>query len=135
MILIAIFLFLLVGINSLWNPSSNLLGKVLSRVDTSEKVVFLTFDDGPGFHTNDILDILNETNTKATFFILGERAIADEVTLNRTISEGHLIGIHSMTHPFGKTGTELSESKSLLENLTGEHIVFFVLLMVLELLL
>ena len=44
--------------------------------DKESKMVALTFDDGPGDHTDELLDILEENNAKATFFMLGENVAA-----------------------------------------------------------
>lgn len=58
----------------------------------------LTFDDGPGFPTNTILDILKEKNVKATFFVVGKQIYGNESTLLRIYNEGHLIAAHSQNH-------------------------------------
>lgn len=68
-----------------------------------EKYIFLTFDDGPSPLTNKVLDILNENNVKATFFILGsmlEDGQLPKDTLKRTIMEGHALANHSYSHNF-----------------------------------
>lgn len=70
-----------------------------------EKLVFLTFDDGPSTTiTPQILDILKEKDVKATFFIVG-KTLQDggkeaEAILKRTLEEGHAIGNHSWTHDY-----------------------------------
>lgn len=65
-----------------------------------EKVAYLTFDDGPNHHTEDILDILKKYDIKATFFVLGKVIPGNEDTLRRTFEEGHQLGLHSMTHEY-----------------------------------
>ena len=68
-----------------------------------EKRVYLTFDDGPStVVTNAVLDILEEENVKATFFVVGARVYGREETLRRIASEGHTIGVHSNTHEYMK---------------------------------
>ena len=69
-----------------------------------EKVVFLTFDDGPVQNTYAILDILKKRNIPATFFIPGYvlDEHADKEVLHRYIKEGHAIGIHSYSHVYEK---------------------------------
>lgn len=64
-----------------------------------KKVAYLTFDDGPSENTFDILDILQEQDVKATFFIVG-REIDEkgENVLKRMVNEGHTIGIHTYSH-------------------------------------
>lgn len=58
--------------------------------------IYLTFDDGSSYLTNQILDILKEENVKATFFIVS----ANEIT-KRAYNEGHAIALHSNTHNYG----------------------------------
>ena len=69
------------------------------EAEKSKKVAYLTFDDGPSLNTFEILDILQENNIKATFFIVG-KAITDEGedALRRMKNEGHAIGIHTYSH-------------------------------------
>ncbi|GAA3659811.1 polysaccharide deacetylase family protein [Asaccharospora irregularis] len=78
----------------------------LSTFDYSnngEKVVFLTFDDGPSTtNTPKVLDTLNKHSVKATFFIKGdslESNGAPEI-LKRTFDEGHAIAHHSYSHNY-----------------------------------
>jgi peptidoglycan-N-acetylglucosamine deacetylase len=66
---------------------------------SDEKVIYLTFDDGPSRGPcSEILDILKEENVKGTFFILGNEIKGNEDVLKRIYDEGHSIGLHSMTH-------------------------------------
>ena len=65
-----------------------------------EKVVALTFDDGP--HTKltpKLLDILKEKNAKATFFVMGVKVASRIDVIKRAIKEGHEIGNHVFDHP------------------------------------
>src|SRR5215469_3362721 len=71
----------------------------------ADKEVVLTFDDGPvPRYSNQILDILAAQCVKATFFMVGEMALAHPSTARRVFTEGHTIGTHSEDHPlrFGK---------------------------------
>ena len=73
-------------------------GKLVHRVDTEEKVVALTFDDGPTEQTNDILAILESEQVPATFFVVGE-SLATHPDLGKAIAnQGHELGNHSYTH-------------------------------------
>ena len=73
--------------------------KALCRVKTTEKVVYLTFDDGPNAEqTPRVLDVLKRNNAKATFFCIGSRIAGNEQILKRIIGEGHTIGNHSFSH-------------------------------------
>lgn len=68
---------------------------------TEEKVVALTFDDGPDpVDTPAVLDILKEKNVTATFFVLGQAAHDYPDLLKRMVQEGHEIGNHSFTHDY-----------------------------------
>ena len=68
-----------------------------------EKRVYLTFDDGPStIVTNAVLDVLEEENVKATFFVVGARVEGREETLKRIVDEGHTLGVHSSTHDYSK---------------------------------
>lgn len=65
-----------------------------------EKLIALTFDDGPHpKETNEILDILNKYNVKATFFVVGKHCNWYSKPLVRAAKEGHEIGNHTFTHP------------------------------------
>ncbi|WP_139903573.1 polysaccharide deacetylase family protein [Clostridium thermarum] len=68
-----------------------------------EKVVYLTFDDGPipGI-TDKILDVLAEHEVKATFFIVGKEVIGRESELRKIYEKGHSIGLHTYSHKFSK---------------------------------
>lgn len=61
------------------------------------KVIYLTFDDGPGKYTDQLLDVLAQYNVKATFFVIDNGYSG---TLQRIVNEGHSIGIHSATHEY-----------------------------------
>jgi peptidoglycan/xylan/chitin deacetylase (PgdA/CDA1 family) len=59
----------------------------------------LTYDDGPGPRlTPRLLDLLAESDAKATFYVLGERAQAAPGILDRMIAEGHEVGCHGFAH-------------------------------------
>ncbi|GEM_PF-1099932 len=61
--------------------------------------VALTFDDGPSFYTEGLLDTLKEHNVKATFFVLGTQVRIQSETILRMFQEGHQIGNHTWDHP------------------------------------
>lgn len=71
-----------------------------SRPETvypEEKTVYLTFDDGPGPYTLDLLNLLDSYNAKATFFVV---ASDDSALMSEIVRRGHSIGIHSVTHDY-----------------------------------
>lgn len=69
---------------------------------TTEKVAYLTFDDGISDATNDILDILKKYNVKATFFVnfAYKKISGYKEIYQRIIDEGHTLGNHTSTHDF-----------------------------------
>lgn len=65
----------------------------------NEKLVALTFDDGPsGRFTRALLDGLEKRQTKATFFLCGYRMEQDPALTERIFQEGHEIGLHGYSH-------------------------------------
>jgi peptidoglycan/xylan/chitin deacetylase (PgdA/CDA1 family) len=65
-----------------------------------KKALYLTFDDGPvAGVTESLLDLLKKHEAKATFFIIGVRAIKDPLLMSRIHDEGHTIANHSYGHP------------------------------------
>ena len=73
--------------------------KAFSRGITNEKIVSITFDDGPDIEcTHRILEILNTADVKATFFCIGRKIDGNEELLRRMDKDGHLIGTHSYSH-------------------------------------
>jgi peptidoglycan-N-acetylglucosamine deacetylase len=72
--------------------------RIVWRVETTEPLVALTFDDGPApDHTPQVLEILARHGAKATFFLIGDRAEAHPAIVQRIREEGHEIGNHYYT--------------------------------------
>lgn len=65
---------------------------------TKLRCIALTFDDGPGPHTKQLLDDLAKTGSKATFFVLGPNVASRPELVKRMEKEGHQIGNHSWSH-------------------------------------
>ncbi len=75
-------------------PKNNYVpGKVMS------KVIYLTFDDGPGAYTARLLDILKKYDVKVTFFVTGYNDKYNDL-LTREHNEGHTVALHSYTHNY-----------------------------------
>ncbi len=67
--------------------------------DTSERVVALTYDDGPHpEHTPRLLDVLAATGATATFFVLGQQVEKHPDVVRRIVADGHEIGLHGQDH-------------------------------------
>ncbi len=99
-------------------------GAVINHVDVpaSEKVIALTFDDGPNPpYTRQILQILNEHNAKATFFMVGEELSANRSMAREVLNAGHAVGNHSWSHPSRPRdpGTEVKRTDTLIRIVLG----------------
>lgn len=81
------------------SESSQLFGEIVNRVETSRKVVALTFDDGPtSEYTKEILRILDKNGVKATFFLVGKDIQSNPAEAQSIVAAGHEVGNHSFTH-------------------------------------
>jgi peptidoglycan/xylan/chitin deacetylase (PgdA/CDA1 family) len=107
-LLLGSVLFLLISFGAIIFQTSNNYFKVLGESDhriirqvtTDQKVVALTFDDGPSPSTPKVLEILAKKNIPATFFVVGKEVEAHPDILKQTTAAGHEIGNHTNTHPF-----------------------------------
>lgn len=79
--------------------SFQLLGRVVSHVETRQRVVALTFDDGPWAETTpEVLDVLRTHHARATFYVVGREAAEANTALRAIASAGHELGNHGWTH-------------------------------------
>ncbi|MEV6928931.1 polysaccharide deacetylase family protein [Dactylosporangium sp. NPDC051485] len=92
----------------------------------AERVVALTFDDGPNEpYTSQILDILAEHDVRATFFHVGQCVERHPEVAVRAIGAGHVVGNHSLSHRFGtylRPGAfagEVERTQGILARVTG----------------
>jgi len=69
-------------------------------VSQGDKVIYLTFDDGPSKYTAKLLEILDRYNVKATFFVTGNKGATLNKLMKDIVDGGHSIGIHSVTHDY-----------------------------------
>ena len=88
---------------ALWQVSKNekfqFFGNLIDRVETTEKVVALTFDDGPTkLKTKEILKVLDESEITATFYLVGKSIEENIQETKNIIDKGHEVGNHSYTH-------------------------------------
>lgn len=97
-----------------------------------KRQVALTFDDGPDRQfTPQILDVLKEHNVKATFFLVGNRVMANPDIMERIIREGHEVGNHSYNHPNlpkladSKFQWQITEANKVIANHSGYEPKFF----------
>ena len=101
-----------------------LFGKMISCVDTDERVLALTYDDGPNPpYTDSLLDVLQEFDAKATFFAIGKNIEDNLETTRRMLAEGHELGNHSYSHKklvnlsFETVRSEIQKTDDILSNL------------------
>ena len=141
-ILLSIGLFLIIGIYT-YRQSMNEDLEVLSisndiindykdiiikSGNNDEKVIALTFDDGPDRDfTPQVLDILKKNDVKATFFVVGENVEWNPEILKRQYNEGHEIGNHTFTHiNVSKKGyddiyKEINNTQQAIKKVIGEE--------------
>lgn len=82
-----------------WHRNSWLFGPALARLPGEERVVSITFDDGPNPRaTPRILDVLRRADVRATFFVLGRHAERWPGLVRRMADEGHQLGNHGYWH-------------------------------------
>lgn len=129
------FLFILWGIVVLWGSftiQSNYHIKAFCKIKTTQKVVALTFDDGPTVFTPKVLDLLLQYNCKATFFCVGKQIEQYPSITSRIVKEGHIIGNHTFYHSNNngfKRKEELikewEKTDNLVHSFTGSKPQFF----------
>jgi peptidoglycan/xylan/chitin deacetylase (PgdA/CDA1 family) len=69
-----------------------------SLASTGSGAVALTFDDGPGPYTDDILNLLKQYNVKATFCVIGRQVHSYPSQIRRIVAEGHTLCNHTWDH-------------------------------------
>ncbi|MNS46053.1 Peptidoglycan-N-acetylmuramic acid deacetylase PdaC [compost metagenome] len=108
-------------------------GEIVWEVPTEDKVVALTFDDGPDpKQTPVILDLLEQYQAKATFFVIGNRAVQYPKLLKEVFTKGHEIGNHTYNHTYFNARNssqlfdkEVTRAEESIYNATGKHSVLF----------
>jgi peptidoglycan/xylan/chitin deacetylase (PgdA/CDA1 family) len=105
---------------------------VVTRLDTAEPVVALTFDDGPDpLFTPRLLEILRGEGVAATFFVIANRAAARPDLVRQMLADGHEVGNHTLSHarltdlPELVVRHEILEAQRVLETITGERARLF----------
>lgn len=95
-------------------------GKTIDRVSprNQEKVIALTFDDGPWLETLKVLAVLEQFDIKATFFILGRNLLLYPEIIQKVVQSGHAVGNHTWSHPYEKM--EPLKAKSEVENTSAK---------------
>jgi peptidoglycan/xylan/chitin deacetylase (PgdA/CDA1 family) len=102
LLIITPFLLLLAAL-ALWRVGKSrtfqFFGVIVPRINTTEKIVALTFDDGPTVKgTSEILKVLDEMQVKATFFLIGGELEQNLAEGRKIVAAGHEVGNHSYSH-------------------------------------
>jgi peptidoglycan/xylan/chitin deacetylase (PgdA/CDA1 family) len=114
-------------------PQWQWFGRSLCRVETSQKAVALTFDDGPDPDaTPGLLDLLDRRGIKATFFCVGEKVRRHPEIVRRAVAAGHLVANHSQRHlPWTNLLSvpalreDLQQARSTIREVTGSEPLFY----------
>lgn len=133
--MIIVIAVILLAILSYWlfmSPFSQVFGHYPWRIKTTEKLVALTFDDGPNEpFTSEIADYLASKQIKATFFQVGECIKRYPAITKRLYDEGHVIGNHSLHHKFSNYFKhpsylqEISANQAIIDNVIGHQPALF----------
>ncbi|WP_164861489.1 polysaccharide deacetylase family protein [Microbacterium sp. CPCC 204701] len=101
-------------------------------VDTTQRVVALSYDDGPHpAHTPGILDVFADAGAHATFFVLAEQARAHPGLVRRIVAEGHELALHGDDHtalttlPDSEALTRLARAREQVEQIAGRRVRLF----------
>lgn len=96
-----------------------------SSIEANQKVIYLTFDDGPGKYTEKLLNILDKYNVKATFFVVNGKY---NDLIKKEYDAGHSVAIHSYTHDYSKIYSsknayyeDLNKMREVIYNQTGVY--------------
>jgi len=107
----------------------------VETVIPDEKTIYLTFDDGPGPYTAQLLDVLARYGAKATFFVTGNGRYYDQDytdLIGRAYREGHAIGVHTLTHDYATVYAnrdaffrDFNAMEDIIYDQTGEYTKLF----------
>ena len=133
LLLIPIFFWLIITSISAFEIRFNYFLNAYNRSNNKvEKVITLTFDDGPTEFTPRILDILEQNNAKATFFCIGKQIENFPKILIKAHQSGHIIGNHTFHHSpkngfysADKIIDEIESTNTLIESLINKKATLF----------
>lgn len=119
--------------NSANNVSAIMTNDKSNRAEEGDHLkAYLTFDDGPSANTAAILDILEEYNVKATFFVVGKEDEESKEMYKRIVQEGHTLAMHSYSHKYSTIYESLENFKADFEQIqnylydvTGEDCLYY----------
>ena len=114
------------GGKSVKSKASSVCKIMASTIDPNKKMVALTFDDGPGPYTKEIVACLKKNNAKATFFVLGCNVDSYKSAVKEASKIGCEIGNHSYSHPnmanlsAQEIQSEIERTDSKVKKITGK---------------
>jgi peptidoglycan/xylan/chitin deacetylase (PgdA/CDA1 family) len=128
-----------ISIATLSNNSSNEIARIkrekylacmkacqgIKNVHAQQKVVAVTFDDGPSLYTNEVLNVLKENNIKATFFVIGTNVEEYPDIVKKIYDYGNVVGTHTYSHHYlpnlsdDNIETELIKNNILIGKIIG----------------
>jgi peptidoglycan/xylan/chitin deacetylase (PgdA/CDA1 family) len=109
------------------SPAAEMFADVVWRGPDGAKGIALTFDDGPHPEfTRSVLESLDRAGMKATFFVIGEKAVHQPDVLREIVAAGHSVGVHGHRHDralsfrsLARVRADLARSIELVEAATG----------------
>ena len=123
------FFFLIAGLCFLsWPAGAYVPGKFYYQGHPKEKIIALTFDDGPGAFTPQVLELLKEHHARATFFMEGDQIPSYPQFAKAVADAGMEIGNHTWSHPdfhkvkeapVARLEEELQKTKDAIQKFTG----------------
>ncbi|MBE9206043.1 polysaccharide deacetylase family protein [Nostoc sp. LEGE 06077] len=102
-----------------------------AKLPITDKVIALTFDDGPGpKNTTQVLDILKQNHIKATFFLVGQMVSFHPQIVKQIADEGHVLGNHTWHHWYRRmdvatAASEINRTADIIYKLTGVKTTLF----------
>jgi peptidoglycan/xylan/chitin deacetylase (PgdA/CDA1 family) len=105
----------------------------VERVETEQKLVAITFDDGPhAVNTPKLLELFNQNDVKVTFFVVGRNVRKHPELAKRMLAEGHELGNHTTTHAdlaklgdLEKVRKEIEDTQRILKETIGKPALLF----------
>jgi peptidoglycan/xylan/chitin deacetylase (PgdA/CDA1 family) len=108
-----------------FNAAASFADIFYANGDGKKKQIALTFDDGPGINTSEILMILKEKNIKATFFISGFSAVGNKEKIKQIFDSGNELANHTYSHVnFFKYDKDDIEDKMKSEIIKNEKLIY-----------
>jgi peptidoglycan/xylan/chitin deacetylase (PgdA/CDA1 family) len=113
--------------------NSQMFMPAICRGDPESRQVAITFDDGPHPQRSaEIMETLEGSGARASFFLTGKKAVGHEQIVKRMADSGHTIGNHTYSHsrlfpffPAGRIAGEVTSTSRLLERFTGQKVRYF----------